>query len=102
MNLVARFRQWDHRVTLRARAQALRSLKADYTPLDTLLQSDDCAILHTVVLQMATRRLPNTPLEERHWFEEAYRVAQHRGCTLSGWKLRFVLYYHYGQARGDW
>jgi len=47
-------------------------------------------------------RLPQSANDERHWLEEAYRVAQHRGCQLSGWKLRMAIYYHYGRACGEW
>ncbi len=48
------------------------------------------------------RATPKSHLEERVWMEEFYRVAQHRGSQLSGWKLRFVIYYYVGKATGEW
>ena len=69
--------------------------------LDDLVASDDARIVEVVANHMLKARY-EAHMMERDALEAAYRTAQARGCKLSGWKLRFLVYYFYGKNTGEW
>lgn len=89
------------RFKLGARRVALRVIDADHVALEAFLCSPDAQIAERVTAQIFMRP-PATQAEWQSWLEECYRVAQHRGCTLSGWQLRFVIYHRVGRRLGMW
>jgi len=86
------------RLKLRLRSAALRRLDADHAALDAFVRN---AIVDQVVAGTFSI-MPQSTIEWQRWFEEAYRVCQHRGCALSGWHLRFAIYYRVGKMQGLW
>jgi len=86
------------RLKLKLRRAMLRQLDADYAVLDAFVRD---AIVDRVVTSVFSV-MPQSTIEWQRWFEEAYRVCQHRGSTLSGWHLRFAIYYRVGKMQGLW
>ncbi len=84
------------------KARILGLLDADHARLDGFLHSADGQVVEKMITDAFGRAAPRSHLEERVWMEEFYRVAQHRGCQLSGWKLRFMIYYYVGKCLGEW
>lgn len=81
---------------------AVRQLGGDFSSWLKVLEDSDGLIVREIVRSTLDRGAPKSSLEENRWLEEFYRVAQHRGCQVGGWKLRMLIYYYYGEARGEW
>lgn len=92
-----------NKVIARGKTLLLEWLQKDYefARFDEFIKDIDAKIAEDVINQMMPKRLAR-PIQERKHFEAAYLAAQRKGSLLSGWKLRFVLYYYYGRNIGEW
>jgi hypothetical protein len=92
---------WD-----RLRLWIIRKLGGEHVRLEAFLASAEagvvCDACDTVVRGQSLTREDGHEADLRKLMEAAYDRAQRRGVQLSGWKLRFVIYYFMGRKLGLW
>lgn len=84
----------------RLRKLLLKLLRAEHKELEDWLSAHDSCLAK----EAFDEEFKGFPLQEdeRMYLERAYNKAQSRGCRLSGYELRFILYYHLGHMRRKW
>ena len=85
----------------RAKQIALKKLGGNYGELLSFLHSKD-GLMAKTALEAKTRWELNSHMAESKALELGYLKAQQMGCGLSGWQLRFALYYWLGKLEGKW
>ena len=91
------------RVMSKAKEIAVKALVGEDNELLAFLNSKDGAIAHAALDQISYRwGLNDQPMTESKVLELSYADAQAKGCQLSGWQLRFALYYWLGKRQGKW
>ena len=88
-------------VLYKARQVVLKKLGGDYGELLSFLYSKD-GLMAKTALEAKTRWELNSHMAESKALELGYLKAQQMGCGLSGWQLRFALYYWLGKLEGKW
>ena len=87
----------------KAKKIAIKALVGEDNELLAFLNSKDGAIAHATLDQIAYHWGPkDSPMTESKILELSYADAQAKGCQLSGWQLRFVIYYWLGKRQGKW
>ena len=91
------------RVLSKVKEFAIRALVGEDNELLAFLNSKDGAVAKAALDQTAYHWGPkDSPMTESKILELSYADAQAKGCQLSGWQLRFVIYYWLGKRQGKW
>ena len=91
------------RVISKAKEIAVKALVGEDNELLAFLNSKDGTIAHAALDQISYRwGSMDQPMTESKVLELSYADAQAKGCQLSGWQLRFALYYWLGKRQGKW